>query len=308
MNETLPPVMRQVSLLFIGWLFAGCSCPETKSPGVDSKPGLVRLISVRSEKLGDQPVVLLLPQNYDATRRSPYPLLIAFSGRGEAVKEPERGAWGWARDYQLSRQIAALRRGKLHADDFHGLVSTNWLRRYNNSLAAAPFEDMVIACPHTFDLLGLGRLRHADYERFYLRELPEALRQRFNLRKGPRGLGLDGVSLGGLWSLMLGFAHPERVGQIGALQPAVTPFIDGLVALAKKNRGGLARKPLSLVTSTGDGLRPAVTRLSARIWQARIRHTLTVLTGPHDYVFNRGPGGLHMLLWHDRRFMGHVPP
>ena len=62
--------------------------------------------------------------------------------------------------------------------------------------------------------------------------------------------------------------------------------------------------PLGLVTSTGDGLRPAVSRMSALLNQVRVKHTLTVLRGPHHYLFNRGPGGVHMLLWHDRRFLG----
>jgi enterochelin esterase-like enzyme len=128
------------------------------------------------------------------------------------------------------------------------------------------------------------------------------------VRRDPEGLGLDGVSLGGLWSLVLGLTYPERVGQIGALQPAVTPWIDELATLAVKSRDKLRRRRLSLVTSSGDGLRPAVTRLSARLAQAGVRHTLTVLTGPHDYVFNRGPGALHMLLWHDRGFRGFRPP
>jgi hypothetical protein len=33
-----------------------------------------------------------------------------------------------------------------------------------------------------------------------------------------------------------------------------------------------------------------------------------MLTGPHDYVFNRGPGGIEMLLFHDRALRGEAAP
>jgi len=257
---------------------------------------------VASKQLGPQPVVVLLPPGFQPGRS--YPLLLAFSGRGEAVMAPERGAWGWARDYGLARQLEAVQRGRLTARDFGGLVSPSRLQRYNRSLAAAPFSGMVVACPHTFDLLGAGQLRRTDYEQFYIEELPRELRRRYDLRGGPEALGVDGVSLGGLWSLLLGFAHPDRVGQIGALQPAVTPYLEQLVALAADRLEALKRRPLSLVTSTGDGLRPVVTRLSEELRRLGLPHSFTLLDGPHDYEFNRGPGGLQMLLWHDRKFQG----
>jgi hypothetical protein len=298
-------ILRVLRVLLV--LSGGCTCPHGARPPDGAQPERARLITVTSSRLGPQPVVVVLPRRYDPGRAARYPLLIAFSGRGEAVLAPERGAWGWERDYELTRQMAALERGKLEVGDFHGLVTPARLHRYNRSLSKDPFKGMVVACPHTFDLLGSGSPRHAAYERFYLEELPRALRRRYHVRRDPRGLGIDGVSLGGLWSLVLGLAHPGRVGQIGALQPAVTDWIDELAALAARNRGALRRRPLSLVTSSGDGLRPAVTRLSARLLHAGVRHTLTVLTGPHDYVFNRGPGGLHMLLWHDRSFNGVGP-
>lgn len=281
---------------------ASCLCPA--SPAVDAQSPRAERIRVPSGSLGEQPVVVMLPEGYDARRPRPYPVLLAFSGRGEAVLAPERGAWGWVRDYRLQRQARALARGALVSDDLLGLVSADQLERYNASLRRSPYAGMVVVCPHTYDLLGQRELGHAAYERFYLRELPAAIRARYNVRKDPGGLGLDGVSLGGLWALYLGLGHPGEVGQIGALQPAVTPFLAELRALAIKNREPLKGVPLSLVTSTGDGLRSVVTRLSAMLRQAKIDHQLTTLRGPHHYVFNQGPGGIHMLLWHDRRFQG----
>lgn len=306
-------LLRGLALALVTAL-ASCSCPNSRqvaadSPAAISPPGTageprVEFITVTSQSLGAQPVVVMLPRGYDARRRRPFPMLLAFSGRGEAVLAPERGAWGWVRDYHLQRQARALTRGKLVATDLQGLVSPSWLQRYNRSLGAAPYAGMVVVCPHTYDLLGQRTLGHAAYERFYLRELPAAVRRRYNVRTDPGGLGLDGVSLGGLWALYLGLGHPGEVGQVGALQPAVTPFLTQLRGLARRNRVELAKLPISLVTSTGDGLRPAVSRMSAMLRQVKVEHQLTLLRGPHDYIFNQGPGGIHMLLWHDRRFQG----
>ena len=35
-----------------------------------------------------------------------------------------------------------------------------------------------------------------------------------------------------------------------------------------------------------------------------VAHEFVVVAGPHDYAFNRGPGGIEMLLWHDRVLRG----
>ena len=35
-----------------------------------------------------------------------------------------------------------------------------------------------------------------------------------------------------------------------------------------------------------------------------VAHDVRELAGPHDYVFNRGPGGVEMLLFHDRALRG----
>ena len=295
------PALLPLALALVS-VHLSCRCADSQP--VNAGGPRVERITVPSASLGAQPVVVMLPQGYDAGRRQPYPMLLAFSGRGEATLPPARGVWGWVRDYHLQRQARALARGKLVRADFHGLVSNAWLQRYNRSLAAAPYAGMVVVCPHTYDLLSQPKLGHKAYERFYIHELPAAVRQRYNVRQAPGGLGLDGVSLGGLWSIYLGLGHPVEVGQVGALQPAVTPFLTELRSLAAGNRALLRRRPISLVTSTGDGLRPVVSRLSAMLRQVKVEHQFSVLTGPHDYVFNQGPGGIHMLLWHDRRFQG----
>ena len=39
---------------------------------------------------------------------------------------------------------------------------------------------------------------------------------------------------------------------------------------------------------------------SAEMRAREIPHELLVIPGTHGYEFNRGPGGIEMLLWHER--------
>src|SRR5262249_18448775 len=69
---------------------------------------------------GPMHVVVMLPRARRANER--FPLLIALHGRGEAVRGPERGAWGWSRDYELGASDHALRQARLSRDAFLGFV------------------------------------------------------------------------------------------------------------------------------------------------------------------------------------------
>ena len=64
---------------------------------------------------------------------------------------------------------------------------------------------------------------------------------------------------------------------------------------------------LRLVTSDRDYFRGAVLGLHLALKADGIEHEHLVIPGPHDYAFNRGPGGVEMLLWHDRVLRGEPP-
>ena len=113
--------------------------------------------------------------------------------------------------------------------------------------------------------------------------------------------GIDGVSLGGAEALRIGLAHPEVFGAVGAIQPAVSDLPSGdwaaMATAARSKRPGLK---LHLLTSHEDYFHDSVVGVS-RAWSAAgISHDFADLLGPHDYVFNRGPGSIHLLycLWH----------
>jgi enterochelin esterase-like enzyme len=95
-----------------------------------------------------------------------------------------------------------------------------------------------------------------------------------------------------------GLAHPETFASIGAVQGAFARHMDVYRPLLQKNGDALRSRAIQLVTSDGDVLEAAVMAMHHALDQAGVGHDLLVLTGPHDYVFNQGPGVLSLLLFH----------
>jgi iron(III)-salmochelin esterase len=65
---------------------------------------------------------------------------------------------------------------------------------------------------------------------------------------------------------------------------------------------------LRLVSSEADPFLPAIRTISDRMRADGVAHELLVVPGPHDYAWNRGPGGAEMILWHERVQRGLAPP
>jgi enterochelin esterase-like enzyme len=120
-------------------------------------------------------------------------------------------------------------------------------------------------------------------------ELPGAARAR-------AATGIDGVSLGGMLALEIGLRHPETFATVGAIQPAIRGREEAIAALAT----GEASQTIRLLSSDDDPFLAPTRDLSERLLARRVAHDLAVVPGPHDYSFNRGPGGLEMLLFHER--------
>jgi hypothetical protein len=57
----------------------------------------------------------------------------------------------------------------------------------------------------------------------------------------------------------------------------------------------------------GDHFHDVVHAFSRELDGASVEHELLVTPGPHDYVWNRGPGSVEMLLWFDRALRGERP-
>jgi hypothetical protein len=253
--------------------------------------------------LGAQPwgaarAAVLVPKWGEPSDR--FPVVVALHGRGEALKRPVDGALGWPRDYALVRAFDRVRAPPLVPADYEGLVEPRRLAETNAGLARHPFEGVIVACPSMPDVRPAATGDVAAYARFVLDVLLPHVHRDTPALTSAEATGIDGVSLGGVTALRIGLSAPDVFGAVGGIQPALSDGQTGewtaLALAARARRPGLK---LRLVTSLDDYFRDPVYALS-RAWDsAGVAHDFADLPGPHDYVFNRGPGSIDLLLWHD---------
>ena len=167
---------------------------------------------------------------------------------------------------------------------------------------------LVVACPFTPDLWTKRSLDTAGpFARFLRERLLPRVRAESAVERAPAATGIDGVSLGGRLSLLVALAEPGAFGAVGVTQGAFDPDEVAEVArrtLSALRRGGLR---LRLLTSDRDFYRDALEELHTALAGAGAEHDHLDLPGPHGYPFNRGPGAIEMLLWHDRVLRGEAP-
>ncbi|AKU95907.1 putative esterase [Labilithrix luteola] len=230
------------------------------------------------------------------------PLLIALHGRGEALKGPELGAMGWPKDYALLRAIARLCAPPITPPDLENFVDEKRLAETNRDLAARPWKGLVVLCPYLPDVDLRKPAKIREYGDYLLKSvLPRASRE-LPIVASPAAIGIDGVSLGGAVALRVGLGAPEAFGAVGTLQAAIgEDQVAELTELAKTARAKNPALALRLLTSKEDYFHNAITKTSAAWRAAGIEHDFADVPGPHDYPFNRGPGAIEMLLWHDRK-------
>jgi dienelactone hydrolase len=230
-----------------------------------------------------------------------WPVVVALHGRGESGRGLDAGARGFRDDYGIERVHERLRRPPLTKADLQDLATDARLGELNASLAKAAYEGVRLACPYTPDLAD----RSLEGARPFARFVTGALLPR--VTGGPldrKRTGIDGVSMGGRLALFVGLSSPATFGVVGALQPAIrVGEADAIAALAK---AALAQGPLALrlASSEEDPFLPAVRALSARLDAVGVPHRLVVTPGPHDYVWNQGPGSAELLMFQERAARG----
>jgi len=251
---------------------------------------------------GGERAVVIVPAH--ATAENRLPVVVALHGRGEALKGPAVGVYGWPRDYALVRAMTRVSAPPLRRDDYEGFVEPEVLARTNAQLRASPFRGLVVVCPYVPDIelrkpSAPGALK--AYGSFVVSMLLPRVRAELPVLDAPEACGIDGVSLGGAVALRVGLAHPEVFGAVGSLQAAISDEqIDEFTRLAQAARQRRPTLALRLLTSRQDYFHSVISRTSAAWKKAGIVHEFADGPGPHDYPFNRGPGAIEMLLWHDR--------
>ncbi len=275
---------------------------EPPLPPVDAAPprGETRVVTwTLPDRGANGEVAVLMPvEEATATR---WPLVVALHGRGEALKPPPDGAMGWIRDYALAHAVSRVNNPPLDEDDVQGFVDPQRLEDYNQQLADRPFAGLVVVCPYVPDINLRSHGELADYGRYIASVVVPRARRELPVFATAAATGIDGVSLGGAIGLRTGFAHPETFGAVGALQPAVADDqAQEWVELARAARAKRRDLQIRLTTSHEDVYHDVITRLSQAFRTGAVPHDFADIPGPHDYPFNRGPGAIELLLWHDR--------
>ncbi len=238
----------------------------------------------------------------------PLPVLVALHGRGESGRGLEIGAYAWRDEYGLDRLDRRLFAPPLTGVDLEGFFRPERLAQMNDSLAKNPYEGLVVACPYTPVVADRSEKGAASFARFVMEVLLPRARAEAKASSDRAATGIDGVSMGGRLALFVGLSHPEVFGAVGALQPALKP--EEAPLFARLARAAMDQKPIALrlASSDDDPFLPAVRALSAALHEVKVPHELVVTPGPHDYAWNRGPGGTEMLLWHERVMRGLPAP
>ena len=286
--------------LVLGLAAGACSRIDAP-PSPEALPagarGAVEVLEWQTAGVSTRAVVLR--PRWTAAQR--LPVLIALHGRGEAVKAPAAGAMGWPRDYGLVRAIARACAPPLTDADYEGFSVPARLAAENARLAARPFGGLVVLCPHLPDLDPARESAITDLGRFFYEVLLPRAHREAPVVASPEATGIDGVSLGGHIALRVGLSRPDRFGAVGALQASIDAA--GVGALVERASAARRIRPalaLRLTTSHDDFFAAVNRNLSRSLLAAGVAHDFAEVAGPHDYAFNRGPGALEMLLWHDR--------
>lgn len=290
-------------------IVGGGVTPEpASSAGSALLPAEERTWVYESTPIGRMSVVVLVPAHRADQK---LPVLITMHGRGEALKGPDRGARGWVDDYELSKVLARVAAPPLTRDDFKSFVRQERLTRLNAGLAEHPYRGMVIVCPYTPDMLTGDEpfSKAPPLARFLVDELLARVYRETPALGTAATTAIDGVSLGGRAAYSVGLLRPTAFGVISGLQAAF--HADHAADIAARAVRAKAQNPglvFHLLTSDDDFFRDADTAI-ARAMRARgVPVHFDVALGPHDYDFNRGPGAIEMLLFHDRVLRGEPPP
>ena len=291
-----------------GHAVAGQQASARRGSAVESPPRELVWDYPESPEGPTRVVVSVPARRADGTK---YPVLMAFHGKGEALKGPERGARGWVDDYRMHAAIARLHAPPLTGADLHGFVSRSRLQRYNRALAGAPYRGLIVVMPYTPTSLGGEKPFEVvvPYGKFLVERVLSRVYRETPAVGTAESTGIDGVSLGGRVGLLIGLQLPNAFGAVSVLQAAFdSANAPELVALAREARAKNPKLLLRLVTSEDDYFLDANRNISRALSAAGIAHELVVVPGPHDYEFNRGPGAFEMLLFHDRVLRGLPGP
>ncbi len=261
--------------------------------------------TIRSRYFPDAIAAVSLPEGYHNNLQATYPMVIAFGGAGECSRSPRDGALAWVHYYKSDEAAKALGSNNLKASDFRNLVTKEQLDGFNKKLHKTPYRGVILVCPYSPLLRGSSGPEMPEYENYIMNELIPELCKHYRVDRAR--IGVDGVSMGGARSMYYGFKYPDVFRRIGSVQAAVAPFTDVYRHLIKTNGKKIAKCSIQIVSSDGDIFLKSVEKFSSDLNAMKTPHSLLILKGPHDYIFNQGPGSLALLAFHGSQHSQKAP-
>lgn len=255
----------------------------------------MQLVNYRfeSEKLGRIPALVRVPPHAENAQLR---VLVALHGRGEAQKNPERGARGFIDDYGLEAVWTWLA-----ADPGARVAPPGLPPAYKASVEAelerVPFEPIVVVMPYVPDRFrGPEAFQSAPEYAKVLQALTRRVRAELPVRQDRDGWALDGISLGGRVAMACMPDLTAEFGAFGSVQAAIDEReLTTFAELFERARAKNPQLHFSLATSDQDYFRVVLERYHAALAARSLNHAWTVLPGDHSYAFNRGPGVTHLL-------------
>lgn len=260
----------------------------------------MRLVTyhVDSPTFGRVPAVVRVPEHDSSAA---LPVLILLHGRGEALKNPERGARGFLDDYALEPNWRWLSEPEHLAPKD---TPTTFQQTVRAQLSERSFNGMVVVMPYLPDRFrGPEVFDNASEYARVLGEFAQRVKGDLPVRQDRNAWALDGISLGGRVAMACAPALADELGAVGSVQAAIDER--ELTRFAELLQQARRRNPVlkvTLATSEHDYFRSVLERYHRLMSERSLSHDWVVLPGDHSYAFNRGVGVAHLLLTYDRWF------
>ncbi len=303
---TKPYVKLSITIGAIIALLVLYSCGKKAEGAGKANLGQVTELSwdFAQSPFGKTHAVVLVPKS---SRNTKFPVLIALHGQGESRKSPKAGAKGWAYDYGMIKAVKRLSEPPLTKDDFGNMITDSRLNWFNKTLKERSFRGLIVACPYLPDRFRRNNLYEDTdkYGSFLINTLLPKTYKETPAQGTTKSTGIDGVSLGGRASVIIGLTNPHTFGAVGGIQAAFGEDQAGEIAsLVEQARKKNPKMTFRIMSSRLDRYKQVTERISSELTQTNVKHQMDIVEGNHSYEFNRGPGVYEMLLYYDRVLRG----